>query len=197
MVVRSSRRLITQCVKPTSYPCLRKENVAYRILPVISLPSHFDNLHAIVTDNMDAIADQCNNQQPIGNVGKSFRGDDIAVIGFSFKLPQGVEDVEDFWDVLQNRRNLMTPWPESRLNAESFVSGKKSKVRRSHAKFGNTDMSCCRVELVDFIILTYVCSSTAMEGILSATTQRLSMLRSSRYLRRKRLVGFYSMIIRP
>ena len=91
----------------------------------------------------------------------------------------------------------MTPWPESRLNAESFVSGKKSKVRRSHAKFGNTDMSCCRVELVDFIILTYVCSSTAMEGILSATTQRLSMLRSSRYLRRKRLVGFYSMIIRP
>lgn len=77
---------------------------------------------------MDAIADQYKNQQPNGSVGNVPHGDDIAVIGFSFKLPQGVEDVDGFWDVLQNRKNLMTPWPEDRLNAESFMAGKKSKV---------------------------------------------------------------------
>lgn len=77
---------------------------------------------------MDAIADQCKNQQPNGCVGNALCGDDIAVIGFSFKLPQGVEDVDGFWDVLQNRENLMTPWPEDRLNAKSFVTEKKSKV---------------------------------------------------------------------
>lgn len=56
---------------------------------------------------------------------------DIAVIGFAFKLPQDVNDVDDFWDVLQNRKNLMTPWPENRMNAESFVLGEKSKVCKS------------------------------------------------------------------
>jgi acyl transferase domain-containing protein len=56
---------------------------------------------------------------------------DIAVVGFSFKLPQDVDDVSSFWDVLQNRKNLMTRWPESRMNAESFVSGNRSKVRTS------------------------------------------------------------------
>lgn len=56
-------------------------------------------------------------------------GNDIAVVGFSFKLPQDVEDVDSFWHVLQNRQNLMTRWPESRINAESFVSGTRSKVR--------------------------------------------------------------------
>lgn len=46
--------------------------------------------------------------------------DDIAVVGFSFKLPQGVDDVSSLWDTLESRRNLMTEWPESRLNLESF-----------------------------------------------------------------------------
>ncbi|KAF6807279.1 polyketide synthase [Colletotrichum musicola] len=55
------------------------------------------------------------------------KNNDIAVIGFAFKLPQDVNDVDDFWEVLQNRKNLMTPWPDNRMNAESFVSGEKSK----------------------------------------------------------------------
>lgn len=54
--------------------------------------------------------------------------DDIAIIGFSFKLPQDVDSDSIFWDVLQNRRNLMTDWPESRINAASFDSDKNSKV---------------------------------------------------------------------
>jgi hypothetical protein len=53
---------------------------------------------------------------------------DIAVIGFSFKLPQDVDDDSSFWETLQNRRNLMTEWPESRIIGASFEPNKKNKV---------------------------------------------------------------------
>lgn len=76
---------------------------------------------------MEAMQGQSNHPPQTGHS----TSDDIAVVGFSFKLPQDVEDVSSFWDVLQNRRNLLTPWPESRINAESFVSGRRSKVRSS------------------------------------------------------------------
>lgn len=57
--------------------------------------------------------------------------DDIAIVGFSFKLPQGVEDDDDaFWNVLQERKNLMTEWPESRLNAGSFVGSNNKNVNK-------------------------------------------------------------------
>ncbi|KAG4264811.1 hypothetical protein FPRO03_00095 [Fusarium proliferatum] len=53
---------------------------------------------------------------------------DIAIVGYSFKLPQGVEDDDAFWDVLANRRNLMTDWPESRVKTDSFANNKHQKV---------------------------------------------------------------------
>lgn len=45
---------------------------------------------------------------------------DIAVIGLSFQLPQGCEDEDTFWSVLERRKNLMTEWPEDRITS-SFV----------------------------------------------------------------------------
>lgn len=54
--------------------------------------------------------------------------DDIAIVGFSFKLPQGVDDDAGFWDMLQNRRNMKTGWPESRINIDSFLNNKHHKV---------------------------------------------------------------------
>ena len=74
--------------------------------------------------------DQSNNAPLTANPTGIPHGDDIAIVGFSFKLPQGVEDVDSFWEVLRERRNLMTAWPETRKNAEAFVTGKKSKVCR-------------------------------------------------------------------
>lgn len=60
--------------------------------------------------------------------GKADKMSDIAIVGYSFKLPQGVEDDDAFWDVLENRRNLMTDWPESRVKTDSFTSNKYQKV---------------------------------------------------------------------
>lgn len=55
--------------------------------------------------------------------------DDIAIVGYSFKLPQGTDNDLAFWDVLENRRNLRTDWPESRLDTASFLNNKSHKVR--------------------------------------------------------------------
>ncbi|KAI0133842.1 putative polyketide synthase [Xylariales sp. AK1849] len=59
---------------------------------------------------------------------------DIAILGFSFKLPQDVDNDAGFWDVLQKRKNLMTHWPESRLNASSFVDDKHTKAPDNHGQ---------------------------------------------------------------
>ncbi|KAL2865305.1 type I polyketide synthase [Aspergillus lucknowensis] len=47
----------------------------------------------------------------------------IAVIGYAFKFPSAVEDDLAFWDVLQNRRNLKSEWPSSRLDFGSSLGG--------------------------------------------------------------------------
>ncbi|RWA07679.1 hypothetical protein EKO27_g7407, partial [Xylaria grammica] len=44
----------------------------------------------------------------------------IAIVGHSFKLPQGIEDDSSLWDLLENARNVMTAWPQSRTNADAF-----------------------------------------------------------------------------
>lgn len=55
----------------------------------------------------------------------------VAIIGFSFRLPQGAEDEDTFWDILKTGKNVMTPWPESRVNIDAFYrsnSGLKNTV---------------------------------------------------------------------
>ncbi|KAI0451357.1 hypothetical protein F5B21DRAFT_528029 [Xylaria acuta] len=48
--------------------------------------------------------------------------EDVAVVGFSFKLPEGVDTVSSFWETLENGRNLMTDWPASRINGNAFYN---------------------------------------------------------------------------
>ncbi|KAI1099763.1 polyketide synthase PksD [Jackrogersella minutella] len=50
----------------------------------------------------------------------------IAIIGLSFKLPQGVEDETSFWDVLSKGKNMMTAWPKSRTNLDAFFQAEGS-----------------------------------------------------------------------
>jgi acyl transferase domain-containing protein len=44
----------------------------------------------------------------------------IAIVGLAFRLPDGVEDDLSFWDMLENKRNVMKEWPENRANIETF-----------------------------------------------------------------------------
>lgn len=44
----------------------------------------------------------------------------FAIVGFSFKMPQDAIDESSFWEVLENRKSLMTEWPENRASIESF-----------------------------------------------------------------------------
>lgn len=58
--------------------------------------------------------------------------DDIAIVGFSFKGPQEAHNEAGLWKVLEKRENLMTEWPKSRVNLDSFYDGSEvnfNKVR--------------------------------------------------------------------
>ncbi|KAI1151541.1 hypothetical protein F4825DRAFT_354477 [Nemania diffusa] len=61
---------------------------------------------------------------------------DVAVIGFSFKLPEGVDDVSSFWDTLENGRNLMTDWPASRISGNAFHNAESAKRNKIYARGG-------------------------------------------------------------
>ncbi|VUC32029.1 unnamed protein product [Clonostachys rosea] len=63
--------------------------------------------------------------------------DGLAIIGYSFKLPQGIEQDDDFWEVLTSGRNVMTEWPEDRTNIETFHDGGSKKHNTLYAKGGH------------------------------------------------------------
>lgn len=48
--------------------------------------------------------------------------DPIAVIGFSFRLPGGAEDVSSLWEMLSTGQNVMREWPKSRTNLDAFYT---------------------------------------------------------------------------
>ncbi|KAI1738681.1 hypothetical protein F4680DRAFT_459720 [Xylaria scruposa] len=61
---------------------------------------------------------------------------DVAIIGFSFKLPEGIETVSSFWEALENGRNLMTDWPTSRIDGNAFHNAEAAKRNKLNAKGG-------------------------------------------------------------
>ncbi|KAH9903662.1 polyketide synthase PksD [Xylariomycetidae sp. FL2044] len=60
----------------------------------------------------------------------------IAIIGFSFKFPQGIEDEGSFWDVLSSGKNVMTAWPKSRTNIDAFCQPNDAGVNDISARGG-------------------------------------------------------------
>ncbi|KAH6645401.1 hypothetical protein BKA67DRAFT_664483 [Truncatella angustata] len=63
--------------------------------------------------------------------------DPQAVIGFSFRLPQGITDDATLWDALLSRRNLATEWPADRAQIESFYDGKQEMPNRLPTRLGH------------------------------------------------------------
>lgn len=51
----------------------------------------------------------------------------VAIIGLSYQLPQDIQGDNSFWEMLENRRNLLTAWPKSRATVDSLVDGKSER----------------------------------------------------------------------
>ncbi|KAI1824650.1 fatty acid synthase S-acetyltransferase [Xylaria intraflava] len=63
--------------------------------------------------------------------------DPVAVIGFAFKLPGGIEDESGLWELLTSGRNVMTEWPEDRLNIDSVYDNGSRKPNTLYARGGH------------------------------------------------------------
>lgn len=44
----------------------------------------------------------------------------IAIIGMAFRMPEDATDESNFWEMLQEGRNVSTDWPETRIPRDSF-----------------------------------------------------------------------------
>ncbi|KAI1332330.1 hypothetical protein F5Y16DRAFT_420447 [Xylariaceae sp. FL0255] len=60
---------------------------------------------------------------------------DIAIVGFSIKLPQ-IQDASSFWETLQEGKNLMTEWPKARINADAFLNHELEKRNKIKSRGG-------------------------------------------------------------
>ncbi|KAH8722886.1 polyketide synthase PksD [Phaeosphaeriaceae sp. PMI808] len=52
----------------------------------------------------------------------------IAIVGLAFRLPQGAEDDSSLWNILEQGKNVMTPWPKSRANIDSFYDSSGDRL---------------------------------------------------------------------
>ncbi|PFH62219.1 hypothetical protein XA68_14498 [Ophiocordyceps unilateralis] len=58
----------------------------------------------------------------------------FAVVGLSFKMPQEAVDEPSLWEVLEQRKNLMTAWPEDRAAVDSFHDRGTKSLNTMHAR---------------------------------------------------------------
>lgn len=59
----------------------------------------------------------------------------LAIIGFALKFPQDADSPEGFWRVMEEKRCVMTEWPEDRFHLDAFFhrdSSQVNKVKKTH-----------------------------------------------------------------
>lgn len=52
----------------------------------------------------------------------------LAIIGLSFKFPQGMETAESLWERLATSRSAWSPFPESRLNFDGVYDPDSARL---------------------------------------------------------------------
>ncbi|KAI0388440.1 hypothetical protein F5Y17DRAFT_463704 [Xylariaceae sp. FL0594] len=62
---------------------------------------------------------------------------DIAIVGVSYQLPQQATDEKGLWEVLESGRNVMTEWPESRVNIDGFYDQDLVQSNKVHSRGGH------------------------------------------------------------
>ena len=107
--------------------------------------------------------------------------DTFAIIGFSFRFPQGAENEDEFWEILQKGRNVMTGWPETRANVHGPIS-------HSPDGFGTRDV--CRSQVAGLqqrqeTVIDTLCR-LLREALISWTGTRLPLTHPSSPLLHKK-----------
>ena len=65
----------------------------------------------------------------------------IAIVGMSMRLPGGVKNTDQFWDMLINKKDGHCPIPGTRFNAEAFYSDSKpGSIKTKHGYFLDDDL---------------------------------------------------------
>lgn len=59
----------------------------------------------------------------------------IAVIGFSFKFPQGATSSAALWKMFEEKRCAMTEWPSDRINLDAFYHVDQNRCDTVFSRF--------------------------------------------------------------
>lgn len=78
--------------------------------------------------------------------------DPIAICGLSIKFPQEATSAENFWEILVNRRCVMTEFPTNRLNPAGFHSSStRGRINTVSCSFSFTTPSIMYEELISIV----------------------------------------------
>ncbi|EEU34613.1 uncharacterized protein NECHADRAFT_106233 [Fusarium vanettenii 77-13-4] len=83
-------------------------------------------------------------QQPVSS--------DIAICGIGLRLPGGIRNCDDYWNLLYHGVDARIPVPSSRYNLEGFDDslGGKDSVKVKHGYFLDEDLSCLDTSFFTF-----------------------------------------------
>ena len=60
----------------------------------------------------------------------------IAIIGLGCRFPGGCDDPQQFWQLLLEGRDAISETPESRWNLNKFYAAERSRIGKTHSKWG-------------------------------------------------------------
>lgn len=77
---------------------------------------------------------------------------DIAICGIGLRLPGGIRNCDDYWNLLYHGVDARIPVPSSRYNLEGFDDslGGKDSVKVKHGYFLDEDLSCLDTSFFTF-----------------------------------------------
>ncbi|SCO58404.1 polyketide synthase [Fusarium fujikuroi] len=108
-----------------------------------------ENANASIIDSVEAPhGDNSTNEQHLHNMENSVRDDleapQIAICGIALRLPGGISNCEEYWDLLYHGLDARRPIPSSRFNIDGFNDslGGKDSIKTKHGYFIEGDLSC-------------------------------------------------------
>lgn len=78
-------------------------------------------------DNLSAHLSDCL-ADTTGSTREEFHATPIAVVGMSFRLPQGLESAESFWEALEEGRSTWSTFPKDRINFDGVYDPDEERL---------------------------------------------------------------------